>query len=302
MQEMTFRGESRLSERALPRGTAKPQLCLLCRGEQHTLVFKEFDTDVLRCRGCGHVFSSYQADPHFDGFWGEEVLAPDPYWSVAREPMYEDFRRRFVEGRSGSLLDMGCGLGFFVKSIGQHPGWKAFGCEISPAAVRYAREQLGLANVFCTRLDKADLPVSSFDIITMWDVIDHILEPDPLLRRCHALLGDGALLFLRTPNIQMQLLRARGNQLRGAPPDAALLRAREHLHHYSPWSIQELLRRNGFSEIRLLHLRPVLAPRGAPRWHQLAKRTWFEGVRSLAVITGGRLNLDNLFVTARKRA
>lgn len=282
-----------------------PLVCLMCGGLQHERVFNELGIDICRCRNCGHVFSSYPANPHHDGYWGEEVEESDHvYWKTARAPMYQDFFRRFITGRSGRLLDMGCGLGFFVKAMEAHRTWQAYGCEISPAAVRYAREKLGLRNVASGRLEDADLPDGSFDIITLWDVIDHIPRPDPVLQRCQALLKEGGRLFIRAPNISVQLPRARLNRLvRGMRPGVTYLQARDHAHHYSKSSLRRLLERNGFPQIEFLHLRPVGSVSTRQRWlRQGIKDLGFEAVRALAVVSGGYLNFDNLFVVARKAA
>jgi len=266
------------------------------------VVFREDGIGILRCRDCRHVFSSHAADPHFDGFWGEQVGDDDHfYWRTARNPMYDDFTRMFLAGRSGRLLDMGCGLGFFLARIARLGTWEPYGCEISPAAVRYAREKNGLSNIVCSRLQDVELPQSAFDVITMWDVLDHVLSPDPLLQRCHALLRPGGMCFIRTPNVGIQLPRARFNKLLGGIQPAVGLHAREHLHHYSTSAIRRLLQRNGFTGVSFAHLRPVRAEHGASRFQQPAKHAWFEAVRALAVLTGGHVNLDNLFVLARKQ-
>jgi 2-polyprenyl-3-methyl-5-hydroxy-6-metoxy-1,4-benzoquinol methylase len=287
------------------RESVVPLTCLMCGGVENRRVFNEHGIDIVRCRGCGHVFSSYPANPHHAGYWGEEVEESDHvYWKTARAPMYADFFGRFIAGRSGRLLDMGCGLGFFVKAMGAHPAWETHGREISPAAVRYAREKLGLGNVSGGRLEDAALPDGSFDLITMWDVIDHIPRPDPALRRCHELLKDGGRLFLRTPNVAVQLPRAWFNRLvRGMRPGVTYLQARDHAHHYSTASISRLLERNGFTAIEFLHLRPVgSVSTGSRRLRGGVKRLGFEAVRALARASGGRLNFDNLFVVARKGA
>jgi SAM-dependent methyltransferase len=275
-----------------------PLPCLLCGGVEHRPAFNEHGVDILRCRMCRHVFSSFAADPHYDSFWGGEVVRGEHfYWSKARARMHRDFTRRFLAGGSGRLLDMGSGLGFFLKAVSACTTWDGYGCEISPAAVRYAREVLGLQNVMRTRLEDADLPGSSFDIVTMWDVIEHIPRPDPVLRRCHSLLREGGLCFIRTPNVAVQLARARLTRLiLGMRPNVAYLQARDHLHHYSMSSIRRLLERNGFSDVEFLHLHPI----GGSGLVGSGKSVWFEAVRALARVSGGRLNLDNLFVVARK--
>jgi 2-polyprenyl-3-methyl-5-hydroxy-6-metoxy-1,4-benzoquinol methylase len=277
--------------------------CLLCGELRHRSIFNEFGIDILRCRRCRHVFSSFAANPHYDEFWGEEITAGDHfYWNKARGRMHQDFFEKFLVGRSGRLLDMGCGLGFFLKAMAPYANWEAQGCEISPAAVRYARDTLGLTNVICSRLEDAELPPRSFDIITIWDVIEHLLSPDPLLKACHTLLKEGGICFIRTPNIFVQLPRARLQKLlRSMQPDVAYLQARDHLHHYSMSSIRRLLERHGFTRIEFVHLHPIegiaVSKSG---FLPGVKNACFEVVRALSVVSRGRLNFDNLFVIAHR--
>jgi 2-polyprenyl-3-methyl-5-hydroxy-6-metoxy-1,4-benzoquinol methylase len=216
--------------------------------------------------------------------------------------MYQDFFKRFVVGRSGRLLDMGCGLGFFLKRMESYAEWESYGCEISPAAARYARERLGLRNVISGWLEAADLPTKSFDLITMWDVLEHIPQPHPLLRRCHALLRAEGILFMHTPNVVIQLFRARVLKLlRGMRPGTTYLQARDHAHHYSMSSIQELLQGTGFSRVEFVHLHPVQSISGSKGgFLRGVKNGWFEVARALDIITRGHLNFDNLFLIAYK--
>ena len=243
-------------------------------------------------------------DPHYSGFWGSEVAASEHlYWSKARARMHGDFFKRFVAGRSGRLLDMGCGLGFFLKAMAPYKAWDAYGCEISPAAVRYAREQLRLDNVICTRLQDADLPRASFDMIVMWDVLDHIPHPDPLLSHCRTLLKEDGVLFIRSPNVATQLFRARlmnalgrfqtGRQVLASFRSSASVFDAQHAHAVrAQWSWS----------VSFVHLHPIESDRRRGAVWPPSKNMAFQVVRALAVCTGGRQNLDNLFVVARKGA
>ena len=291
-------------EETTNQGVASLQ-CLLCGSLQHHPVFNEFGIDILQCRECHHVFSSFAANPHYDEFWGEEVPEGEHfYWSKARSRMHQDFFQIFVVGRSGRLLDMGCGLGFFLKAMEPYSNWETYGSEISPAAVRYARETLGLTNVVCGRLEDSDLPQNSFDLITIWDVLEHLLRPDPLLRHCHALLKEGGTFFIRTPNVFVHLPRARLLKLLwGMQPRFAYLQACHHLHHYSMSSIRRLLERNGFTHVNFVHLHPIQSVSSSRR--ELVgtfRNMCFYIVRVLAIVSRGHLNFDNLFVVARKEA
>ena len=89
-------GEQDLREATKPDVTSLP--CLMCGGRQHRPIFNEFGIDILRCRACHHVFSSFQANPHYDGFWGESIAESALwYWQEARSLMYQDFFQRFYQ-------------------------------------------------------------------------------------------------------------------------------------------------------------------------------------------------------------
>jgi SAM-dependent methyltransferase len=274
----------------------------MCGGVENRRVFNEHGIDIVRCRSCGHVFSSYPANPHHAGYWGEEVEESDHvYWKTARAPMYEDFFGRFIAGRSGRLLDMGCGLGFFVKAMGAHPAWETHGCEISPAAVRYGVGQLGIANLHLGRVEDASFPAGSFDLVTLWDVLEHLRDPDPLLRHLHGLLAPSGALFLHTPNVHLQVPKAKlRRRVRGMQPGGHYLEAKDHLHLYSPRTLRVLLTRNGFSRVRFVHLHPIQSVVGEnTAVGRAVKNLWFQAARGLHRATAGALNLDNLFVVAR---
>jgi 2-polyprenyl-3-methyl-5-hydroxy-6-metoxy-1,4-benzoquinol methylase len=277
--------------------------CLLCGGTDCRVVFRERGIDILRCRGCRHVWSSYLGDPHYAGFWGDQVAQEEHiYWNNARQRMHQDFFDRFVADRSGRLLDMGCGLGFFLKRMAAYPAWDAYGCEISVAAVRYAQETLQLKNVVCARPEEAPWPAGFFDAITMWDVVDHIPHPDMLLRHCHDPLARDGVCFIRTPNISMHLPRARLKKLVwGERADTTYLQPRDHFHHYSSSALRALLARNGFSRVDFVHLHAIESASSKRRMSsQLARSLWFHTARGLAALSRGRVNIDNLYAVARK--
>ncbi len=283
-----------------------PRQCLLCGSLRHYPVFNESGIDILRCDECGHIFSSFPAHPHYDEFWGDEVPEDEHYyWNRARLKMHQDFFQRFIIGRSGTLLDMGCGLGFFLKAMAKYTCWETHGCEISPAAVNYSRKILGLKNIYCNRLEKVDLPQNYFDIITIWDVLEHILYPDPVIKHCFELLRDGGIFFIRTPNINIQLHRARLLKLLKQVKirnEYSHLQARDHMHHYSKSSISNILKRNGFTSINFIHLHPIqsISSNQEPIFSGI-KNACFKMVNAIAALTGGHLNLDNLFVVAYKK-
>ncbi len=277
--------------------------CIICRDSNSRVVFTEFGIDVLRCQNCGHIFSSYRADQYYDGYFGEEVGSGDHFWShQAKARMYADFSDRFVAGRAGRLLDVGCGLGYFVKTVSSFPDWQVVGYEISKAAVEFAQTKLGLKNVFCGRVEESTFPRGYFDIITLWDVMEHIPDPDPLLSYLSTIVKDHGMLFVHTPNVQIQLPKARFVRLvRGMNPQLHYLEAKHHINIYSMNTISKVLRRNGFNTIDFTHLHPIQSFSGSrSRLLKLAKNGLYYVSEVLFTVSFGRINTDNLFVVARK--
>ena len=277
--------------------------CVVCGSPERGVAFREHDVDILACRRCGHVYSSWEADPNYDGYFGDARIesADQHYWDQAHRPMYAAFARRFLEGRSGRLLDVGCGLGYFVRHAAAVPGWQAYGREISQQAVGFAQTQLGLSTVSCGRVEDTAYEPYSFDIITLWDVIEHIPDPHPLLGSVHGLLRPGGLLFMHTPNVRIQLPKARLKKLlKGMRPGVHYLEPKDHMNIYSASALSRVLERSGFRDIRYTHLPPIQSVAGNRNpMLRLAKNAWFLTAVVLFHTSAGRLNIDNLFVAAR---
>lgn len=99
----------------------------------------------------------------------------------------------------GQLLDVGCGNGSLVAPL-QDIGWDVTGIDFDPIPAKLAREQYGL-KVHEGTLEEVQLPVESFDAITMHHVIEHLPNPLGTLRECWRVLRPGGKLVVVTPNI-----------------------------------------------------------------------------------------------------
>lgn len=296
-----------MSHSSLPVPVVEPARCrcVVCGSTQGEAVFNEFGVDVRQCAECGHVYSSWPGGEDYDGYFSAAPIDPQAaqrFWDEQHARMYDDFIGRYLAGRQGRLLDVGCGLGYFVKRVAAVPGWDAHGYEISRQAVAYARETLGLANVHCGKVEESHFAPGSFDVITLWDVIEHIPNPDPLLAHLWSLLTADGMLCMHTPNAVIQLPKARLKRwLRGMQPGLHYLEARDHINLYKVSTLRRVLERNGFHDVRFIHLRPIEAVADAgERMSRFLKRAWFAAAVALFHASFGRINIDNLFAVARR--
>lgn len=287
------------------------QICILCKNIENKIIFQEFGIDILKCKNCGHVFSSYKTEQDYDGYFSDESVESEKqfWWDDAHREMYYDFCRRFISGKSGRLLDVGCGLGYFVKKMSDFQQWEVYGYEISRQAAEYAQKKLGLRNIFHGKIEDSNFvrmdsfgEKKSFDIITLWDVIEHIPDPDPLFSYLVTLLKDNGMLFIHTPNIKIQLAKAKlKKMLKGMKSDIHYLEAKDHINIYSMNTIRKVLYRNGFGKVKFIHLKPIQSVSGSEnRCLIFLKNLWYYVSVILFIVSFGCLNFDNLFVSAKK--
>ena len=280
--------------------------CFVCKAENNYAIFNESGIDILKCRSCGHIFSSYDQDQNFTEYFGNERITEKynyfHWFDQAHSRMYNDFWSKFILGKSGKLLDVGCGLGYFLRKIQSFDAWESFGCEISRHAVDYAAKKVGVKNILCGICEDLNYKENSFDIITLWDVIEHIPDSDSLLRHLRTLLKDDGMLFIHTPNVRVQLIRARiTKMLFGMKENIHYLEAKDHVNNYSPKTITKVLKRNGYSEVSFIHLWPI---EGLAENQNiiviLLKNLWFVMSSIIASVTFSKINFDNLFIIAKK--
>jgi SAM-dependent methyltransferase len=147
--------------------------------------------------------------------------------------------------RDGRLLDVGTGFGFFLAEM-KRRGWEVTGVEISPKAMDYARDHLGLT-IHRGPLEKVGFPDNHFDAVTGFYVIEHLPNPIVFLKECYRILKPGGLLLLRYPHTTpiKNLLHFFGikNRLYDLPA---------HLSDFSPEMIQRCLEGIGFGNCRHL--------------------------------------------------
>lgn len=141
---------------------------------------------------------------------------------------------------SGKLLDVGCSYGIGVKVAGDM-GFEAIGIEPTKKAAMYAKQTLKL-NVLHSTLEKAKIPRSSIDIVTLYDVLEHVPNIHEFLKEIYRILKPGGLLVIQSPNIDSfaaKLLKTKWNWLL----------VPQHLWHFSFQSLPGILHASGFSVV-----------------------------------------------------
>lgn len=150
---------------------------------------------------------------------------------------------KYIE-KSGKLLDVGCAFGLFLATA-KNSGWDVTGVEISEFASKYAKNKLKL-NVITGELEGLirdnRIEKNSFDVVTLWDTLEHVCDPSSLLRGVRSVLKDEGLLFLSTLNIDSLESKEQGENWH-------FFRPPKHLFYYSERTLKHLLNKTGFELI-----------------------------------------------------
>ncbi len=179
--------------------------CPLCDGRRARPAWHEDGLRYVRCSNCGVLFSdvdeaAYSVGQH--NAWHEDRVdeGAAAFYGTARERVHEQFLAVHTPTGEGRLLDVGCGLGYFVERA-LHAGWDAYGCDTSGPWTSAARDRVGEDRIHDGLADPTMLGGLRYDLVTAWDVVEHVHDPLPFLRTLRDLLAPNGKLFLRTPNV-----------------------------------------------------------------------------------------------------
>ncbi|HEX2180346.1 MAG TPA: class I SAM-dependent methyltransferase [Actinomycetota bacterium] len=200
------------------------------------------DTDMLLCGTCGMGrVPEMGTGPDFWLAEGETELDKD-YWTTARSGMFAKALAHLQgSGPKGRLVDLGGGVGHFAElALGR--GWDAYSVDISEAARKAAAERLGEDRSLS--VDEVRRFTGQCDVVTLWCVIAHVLDPLELVHQAVSLLKPGGRLLVTTPNFIFQGSLARLLARLDKPYD---LVCRDHILHFTPGAVERLLSQAGLS-------------------------------------------------------
>jgi SAM-dependent methyltransferase len=196
--------------------------------------------DLYQCKSCGHCCcpdafkQTVDYDEVYDRIYEDQQLEklsdPARHSQFILLPPYLQFHRTFGNGNSRNLLDVGCGAGRFLLAA-RGLGWLAKGTE--PAAQAVATGQaLGLD--ISSQDPLSLLPDSSFDVLTLFDVLEHLVDPADFLVKLLPLIKTGGSLFLTVPNWDCPIMQS-ATRLDWLPP--------MHLQFFTEGSLRRMLER-----------------------------------------------------------
>lgn len=236
--------------------------CQICGSDRASTRFDDPPYRVVRCDDCSMVWVTPRFDDealrevYGEDYWQSESPKTKGYSDYAKDAdLYlKTFRRRhrlvrrYLPQGQARILDVGCAAGYFLRVMAEK-GHEVRGVEVSDAIAARAVEHLGADRVHIGTLDsvpedKQGYARGSFDLVTMWDVIEHVPDPKQLLEEAKAMLRPGGHLILETQNVDSRFATLLGLKWHH-------FKHQEHIFHFNPGTVRRVLEQAGFEVVKL---------------------------------------------------
>lgn len=229
--------------------------CNLCEQDSASVLFVKKGFTLVRCAHCDLVFVGnppakaelaklYSFESGYHVCFRNDSKDCEKNFAIARR--HYQFMKTYKS--KGRLLDIGCSAGFFLK-VARDYGWETCGLEISKDTATIAQQRYGL-RVIINTLDESTFVQNSFDVVTLWDVLEHVDNPKKMLSVVNRILKDDGLILISTPNIDglfpqlsYKVARIMKHWPHPEPP--------RHLFQFSRRTLHRLLALTGFTLVEV---------------------------------------------------
>lgn len=227
--------------------------CPVCGGQASTPLFELKGEPFVRCSGCGLMLINPRP------VHSKVVRTYDASYSAGYAAKLQRKLRRVrrwvrrVRRRYGGerWLDVGCSIGT-VCYAARELGYEAWGIDVEPWGIEFARTELGLTHMDCGLIEERGYPDASFDVISLYDVIEHVPDLNRFCAELKRILRPHGVIDLRTPDVGHWRVPSPLQTWDAVKPS-------EHLYYFNAETLARLLRRHGLSiERRRLSLKPGL--------------------------------------------
>lgn len=239
------------------RDAVAPPVCPLCGAPGPALHCRLRRFDVYRCGDCTLRFRHpLPTRDELTAMYEDDRYHASAYFENAhagydeRGPEIRIYRRALGDlaalVRPGNLLDVGSATGVFLD-LARSAGWRVQGVELSARHAAYAREGFAL-DVWEGDFLDAPFPPASFDAITMWDFLEHVLDAHAVLAKARRLLAPGGVLLVFTIDTASLFNRLGDvlDRLIGGGRALELLYDYRHNYYFTGAALGRLLDRSGF--------------------------------------------------------
>lgn len=233
--------------------------CPVCKSKTFGLLFKAKDYrlkltkdifNIVKCRDCEFIFLNPRpSQDEFLNFYPTDFHKNDtsllykiiePCFTLSLKNTIRTLKRYKKQGK---ILDIGCGNGSFILAMQKH-GYDAWGVELNSEAQKYTPLNLK-GRIFFQELKECKFPEKSFDIITMFQSLEHVADLGTLFAEIRRIIKDKGIFYICVPNADFFESRLFG-------PYYYNLEVPRHFYFFNQETLSKLLSKNGFEVVRMV--------------------------------------------------
>lgn len=224
--------------------------CNICDSNDAEIISSADIGNIVRCNKCGLFYRTPRLSDTAEADKYRHQIYDESYSDTigkAKKDIYISTLKKLKRHR-GKILDIGCAKGYFL-TLAKEQGWDPYGIEISELLLRKARGNLGEKQIFGVPLKNARFPSDFFDVITLWDVLDHLMDPLAELTEIRRILKKNGVLIIRVRNMSFHIFMNRlfkKKKLRVFKKLTVF-----HLYGFNNRNIKVLLEKANFSKIKI---------------------------------------------------
>lgn len=220
--------------------------CNLCGSNNPKKLYNKNKFDILKCNDCGLIFTNFPDNLSIEKIYTGDYFeggAVDGYanYGSTEAILKKEFTGNFnklktLKKQNSNLLELGCAYGFFLDIAKNY--FKCSGIEISEHAANIAiSKNLNVKQGDFLKLQ--DFVNEQYDIIAMFDLIEHLSDPRNTIKKIHEKLAPEGVIIITTGDVGSVLSKIMKKNWR-------LLTPPQHLFYFSKKTIRMLLEQNGF--------------------------------------------------------
>lgn len=250
LQNILQRQKNNINTVNINNGWKKRECCPVCKSSEKQFKFTKFGFDLYQCIECSTGFFSQVPVNTNDIYSASYTLgdAKQAYlnnkdyrkirFALERVQLIENHLSGTIQGRN--ILDVGCGTGWFLE-VAKENGANCYGVELGKDLANYTSENLGIKVWNC---DLGQVKTNTgFDVITMFDLIEHVENPYLLIEGAKRLLNEDGFIVIFTPqfdSLGIQMMKENSN----------LIMPAEHLSYFTEKSVEKLAE---LSEMKVIY-------------------------------------------------
>lgn len=219
--------------------------CPVCNSDVFATLFKKEGEPFVQCKHCSLVLInprpvfSQVVDTYTDDY--SRAYAKKADKKIRRSSRRVRLASKLIKAK-GRWLDVGCSAGFVVQAA-EAAGYEGWGVDVETWGIKYGQDKLGLKNLYAGMLEEQAFPDKHFQVISLYDVIEHVPDLNRLVKELARLLAADGIIDIITPDVGHWRVTKPLSEWKEIKPS-------EHLYYFSEQTLSRLLNKHGLTIIK----------------------------------------------------